>query len=254
MTKSQRSNKAMKENSESNGTLEKICKKIWTPKNILRGIGIILVLLLLGGIWLHGYGSAKNKSNAKIEELKAKITEMEENPVTLEPITPEIVRKVMSEKTDEISELITAEYAFTNADRFTDTKHIVLLPDAWTQKSFIQKWNGVIKAGIKLEKPEVAVKENVITITLPHAEILSYEIDNNSVEILDEKSGLFNPIKIDDKVKFDRESEFDMKNRAVKSGLLKKAENSAEKVISNLLTAAIKNSEEYTFKFEFVDK
>ena len=81
---------------------------------------------------------------------------------------------------------------------------------------------------------------------------MSYEINNNSVEILDEKSGLFNPIKIDDKVKFDRESEYDMKNRAVKSGLLKKAEQSAEKVIANLLTAAIKDAD-YTFEFEFVD-
>ncbi len=243
----------MKENSELNEAVAIVRKKIWTPKNILRGTAIILALALLSGIWVYGYQIGRKKNTEEIEKLKNQISEMVDTPVTLEPVTPEIVRKVMSERTNEISELTTAEYVFTSADRFTDTKHIVLLPDSWTQKSFIQKWDGVIKAGIKLEKAAVEVKGKVITITLPHAEILSYEIDTNSVEILDEKSGLFNPIKIDDKVKFDRESEYDMKNRAVKSGLLKKAEKSSENVIKNFLTATIKNAEDYTFNFEFID-
>ena len=231
-------------------------KTFWTAKNILRIIAVVSVLLVLFGIWIGGYQVAKNNSAKKIEALKAELAELKETPVTLDNVTPEIVRKVMFEKIDELSELITAEYAFTNADRFTDTKHITLLPDSWTQKSFIQKWSGVIKAGITLEDLDVVVnkKDKEITITLPHAEIMSYEVDSNSVEILDEKSGLFNPIQINDKVKFDRESEYDMKNRAVKSGLLQKAEKSAEKVIQNLLMAAVDGAEDYKFKFEFIDK
>lgn len=243
----------MKTNSNFKQATVIISKKIWTPKNIIRGIIFIIVLMLFGGTWLYGYQVAKSKSAKEIEKLNAQIVEMENTPVVLDAVTPEIVRKVISENTEEIQELATAEYSFTYADRFTDTKHILILPDSWTEKSFVQRWDGVVKGGIKLEKAKVEVKGNEIKITLPHAEILSYESFNSSVEILDEKSGLFNPIKIDDKVKFDRESEYDIKNRAVKNGLLKKAEKSAKKVIKNLISAAIENVEDYKFKFEFED-
>ena len=233
---------------------EKNIKKFLTKKNILKCLTFITVLILFFTIWALGFNCSKNKYTKQIKKLEDKISELENTPIVIEPVTPEIVRKIISENISEISELATAEYNFTTADRFTQTKHIAILPDSWTEKSFIQKWDGIIKAGIALEKVDVHIKETTVTIALPHAEILSYEIDNNSVEILDEKSGIFNPIKVDDKIRFDRESEYDMKDRAVKNGLLTKAEKNAEAVISNFLKTILKNSDEYTFVFEFIDE
>ena len=228
-------------------------------KVIFISIIAIIVLVILAGLWGFGYSCANKKASVKIEELQLKIKEMEATPVVLEPITPEIVMKTLSDKTKDVSELVTAEYVFTNAARFTDTKHIAVLPKSWTQKSFVQKWDGIIKAGIDLEKVQVVVKDKKITIKLPSADIISYEINNDSVEILDEKNNLFNRITVKDKVNFDKETSYEMKSRAVKNGLLTRAQENAESIIENFIRTGIsniKNSQsiqEYTIVFETID-
>ena len=49
---------------------------------------------------------------------------------------------------------------------------------------------------------------------MPNAEILSHEIDNNSIETLDEKDGLFHPVKVGDIRQFDAVSKAAMEDRA----------------------------------------
>lgn len=234
--------------------MEKKFTKVTVFKIIKIVVPIIIIVGVLFGTWYSGYSASKKKLNAEIEELKNKIIEMEETPVVLEPITPEIVEKTLSSEFVDVRELVTEQYIFTNAARFTDTKHIAVLPDSWTQKSFVQKWDGIIKAGIDLEQMKVKMKGKTITITLPYAEVLSYEIDNDSVEILDEKNNVFNPIEVQDKVNFDRETSYSMKARAVENGLLDKAQKNAEITIKDILTTSIKNIDDYEIKFEKIDK
>ena len=59
---------------------------------------------------------------------------------------------------------------------------------------------------------EVNEETKVLTVHLPQAEILSHQVDNDSVEILDERDGLFNPVRLDDKVKFDVATEKQMES------------------------------------------
>lgn len=211
----------------------------------------IIIVAVIGGTWFGGYSLAKKNADAKIAKLNAKITEMEATPVVLDPITPEIVRKVLKNKVSEISELATAEYSFTNADKFSDTKGIVKAFDWMTKKSFVLKWEGKIKAGVDLKDVEfkTSVKNKVITITLPHSDILSYETDLDSVKVLDEKDGLFNPVTLNDTAKFNRESKYDMQKRAVDTGLLEKADRNLEIIITNLLYSNIENIRDYEIKF-----
>lgn len=234
--------------------LVEIRKKKRKKIAILASIVSVLLVALLAIIWMGGYSSAKKKADIEIENLQNQLKQQEETPVVLEPVTPEIVQKIISSSVTEISELATAEYVFTNAARFTNTKHIAVLPDSWTQKSFIQKWDGTIKAGVDLKDVEVTVKNKTITITLPYAKILSYEIDKDSVEILDEKNNVFNRITVKDKVNFDRETRYSMEARAVENGLLTKAQKNAENTILTFLSSSIKDFKDYEVKFETVDK
>ena len=161
---------------------------------------------------------------------------------------------MLSDKTTEISELASAEYTFTNAAKFTDTAHIVQIFDWMTEKSFVQKWDGTIKAGVKLDNLKVSVKDKIITITIPRAEILSYEIDYDSVEVLDEKNNVFNPISIKDKTNFDAKTKEEMIARAIENGLLDKAQVYAENAISNLVTVSVKNIQNYKIEFVILEK
>lgn len=230
-----------------------IRKKKLKKKVIFASLIVVGVAIVLGISWLYGHNYAKNQAAATIAELNQRIYDLENTPVVVDPVTPEIVQKVLSDSMADISELATAEYIFTNAARFTDTAHIIKIFDWMTEKSFVQKWDGKIKAGVDLEKLHIAIKEKTITITMPYADILSYEIDYSSVEVLDEKNNIFNPISVNDKVNFDRETKYSMEARAVENGLLVRAQENAKNTLINLLTTSIENIQDYKIEFQVID-
>lgn len=206
-------------------------------KKIISIVALILIFAItvcMVGIFAYNGG----KKAAK-EELVAK------------SITPDIIMTVISSEINEISELACAEYVFTNSAQFSRTNKAFGPLDWLTKKSFVQKWDGVVKAGIKLENLSVEVTGNVITITMPHAEILSYEVDYDSVEILDENNNLFNPITVEDKAEFDKETKEETVKQAIDSGLLEKAETNAEGVLTTLLTSSLDGIDKYTIEFKY---
>ena len=154
------------ESKELREALVEVEKKKRKRKLILVSVAAITVLLLLLGIWFSGYVFSKNAAADRIKDLEDKVNELANTPVVVEPVTPEIVQSVLDSKISEISELASAEYLFTNAAKFTDTKGIIGFFDWMTEKSFIQKWDGSIKAGINMEKISVSVEDTTITITI----------------------------------------------------------------------------------------
>lgn len=60
---------------------------------------------------------------------------------------------------------------------------------------------------------------------MPKARILSHQIDKDSIETLDQKEGLFNPVKVEDVRNFDSVSQDAMEERAIENGILDKAFN-----------------------------
>lgn len=252
-------NSFTKDEQETQETPVVVRKKKFSKKIISVAIAAVIVLAILTSVFISGYSAAKNRLKAQLSDAnetaqywKQQYEDLLKVPVVLEPVTPEIVQKVLSSKTEEISELATAEYLFTNAARFTDSAHIVKVFDWMTKKSFIQKWDGRIKAGVKLDELQISVKDTVITITMPYAEILSYEIDYDSIEVLDEKNNIFNPISVNDKANFDKETKDAMIERAKSNGLLEKAQENAKATIANLLTASVDNIQDYTIEFNTV--
>lgn len=218
-------------------------------KIIAGTVAFVLLLAVIGGSWLTGHNYAKNVATTQIKNLENRINELENTPLLVDYVTPEIVQKVLYEHTADVSELVCAEYLFTNAAKFTDTSHIIGILDWLTQKSFIQQWDGAIKAGIDLTNLTIAIEGNTITITMPHAEILSYEVDYESVKVLDEKNNIFNPISVKDKNSFDEQTQEAMKARAIQNGLLVKAEENAQTIIRGFLCASVPGIGNYTIEF-----
>ena len=88
---------------------------------------------------------------------------------------------------------------------------------------------------------------------MPNAEIPSHEIDNNSIETLDEKDGLFNPVKVEDVRQFDTVSKDAMEDRAIENGILDKALKNAEDIIEKLVNSDVVQEQGYTIKFEVME-
>lgn len=242
-------------------TMQRELKKLIRKKNAKKGLllAIVVAIVLLSTFMaalLYGQNTEKQSSEAKIAELNRllelkdqEIKELNETPIVVSPVAPTISLDIIKSEILEIGELATAEYLFTNAAKYSDSKQFKERNIPFTEKSFIVKWDGIIKAGVQVDAVFVDVDEEGkrIVVSLPNAEILSYEVTNT--ELVDEKNNILNSISVEDKLKFDTETEEAMKKRAIENGLLEKATKNAENLISGILRANPAIGDEYIVEF-----
>lgn len=222
-------------------------------KSILTVIIVIIIIAIAAGTMMYfkGRKSAAEKYETVIEELEAENEKLSDPVAQYEIASQEINIDLINSEIQDIGELATVEYLFTDAGKYEDSAELFGQDVPFTKKSFIIKWNGTVKAGVRIEEvtAEVDRANKEIVVHIPPAEILSYDPDTDSVEILDEKSSIFNPVKVGDVKKFDAISEDAMKQRAIENGILEKAFENAKKIIQNMLyTDLVK---ELDFKITF---
>ena len=170
---------------------------------------LVLVIALLAGGVLLGQRLAK-----------------EEPPV----ITAELIEN----RLEQITELGTVNYHYKNMGQFEDDSKVYGFTLPFTSKKFILAYSGEVKAGVDLRGLKVDVSGEKITIGMPEAEILSHEIDESSITVFDEKSSLFNPIKIEDMTTFQTSQKEEIENEVIEKGLLTQASESAKEIIRSM--------------------
>ena len=93
--------------------------------------------------------------------------------------------------------------------------------------------------GVDLDGAAVDVSGTAVTITLPEARILSHGIDEDSVEVFNEKTSIFNPFTVEDFTSFQADQKAAMEERALSRGLLEEARRKAVSSVEQLLSAAL---------------
>ncbi len=88
---------------------------------------------------------------------------------------------------------------------------------------------------------------------MPKARILSHQIDKDSIETLDQKEGLFNPVKVEDVRNFDSVSQDAMEERAIENGILDKAFENAKNIIRKIIDNDLVEELGYTVCFETIE-
>ncbi|MCM1132367.1 MAG: DUF4230 domain-containing protein [Ruminococcus flavefaciens] len=205
---------------------------------------VMIIISFFAGILLTKYSEHK-----KAEE--------EASVAVMEQITAVVsIDEVMSQ-INAIDELATVEYLYTDSGKFEDKKQF---ESGWldgvdiplTQKSFIVRWDGRIKAGISIGDVVCDIDETAktITVTMPEAEILSHEVFEDSFETLDQTNNIFNPVAVDDVNKFIGESKGFMEKKAVENGLIESADKNAQALIENSLESIELIRTDYTIVFE----
>jgi len=133
---------------------------------------------------------------------------------------------VLQEKINEISELATASYTYTNADVKSDSRTFNGKTIPFTTNKYIVKYDGIIKAGVNMEEAQVEVNDKKVVVKLPEIMILSNEITD--IDVLDESNNIFNPIKVSDVTDyFIKEQKQVMEDKAIEKGLLDEAKSNA---------------------------
>lgn len=225
-------------------------------KSRLTKIVIITVVCIIIAIFLFfkAYMSAADKYKSIIGELEEENKRLSDPIVQYEIATREVDIELITSEIQDIGELASIEYLYTDAGKFEDSAELFgkEIPFSFTTKSFIAKWDGIIKAGVNVDEITVEVdhEDKEIIVHMPDAEILSHELDEESIQTLDEKNGLFNAIKVDDIREFDAISKEAMEQRAIENGLLDKAYENAKAIIYKLIDTGVVAELEYTITFE----
>lgn len=225
-------------------------------KHKVKIIGTIIVLLAIGiiiaVIFKQGYNKASEKYENIIKELEEENEQLSEPTAKYEIASKEINIDLINSEIQNIGELATIEYLYTDAAKFEDAPTLFGQDIPFTTKSFIVKWDGIIKSGVKVDEIKVELNNNKkeIVVHIPKSEILSHEIDSDSIETLDEKNGFFNPIKIDDVRELDAIGKEAMEKRAVENGILEKAFENAKEFIYKLVNTDLVKEQEYNIIFK----
>lgn len=154
-------------------------------------------------------------------------------------------------KINEIGELATAEYVYT-ITQTTDKEAVKLLGIdlPFTTSKVIFAYSGTVKAGIDFNRIQISVDEEnkVVTVFIPRSEILSNELDNDSLVVYDEKNSPFNQLSFEDMNASQSELKKTAESTATERGLLDSADANARQIVEKTISGFY-SSDEYTIEF-----
>lgn len=224
-------------------------------KLIKLAIIAVMIIVVLLTIFFKGYSNVTEKYEIIVKELQDKIDNLSDPTVKYTLATKEVTIDLIKSEIQDIGEIATIEYLYTDAGKFENPKQLFGINVPFTTKSFIAKWDGIIKAGVQVDKIIVEINDanKEIIVHMPKSVILSHEIKKESIETLDEKDGLFNPVKVDDVREFDKVSKGAMEERAIENGILDKASENAKEIIEKLVNNDVVQEQGYIIKFKNIE-
>lgn len=182
--------------------------------NPLKMTRMVIVIIVLCGLMIGaGYLAGKSSSNER-QELSA---------------------VVVQSQITEIAELATVTYSYTELGQYESSKEFYGTKVPFTTNKFILTYDGVIKAGVDVGKAQIEEKGGTITVRLPQAQVISHEIDENSVKVFDEKTSIFNQFTVEDYTAFYADQKKSVEEKAISKGLLTEARSQAVKAVTAAL-------------------
>ena len=134
-----------------------------------------------------------------------------------------------------IQELALVKYNYSGVIGYKDFIKVLKINIPLTEKSFLLKYNGYIKAGVDFKNMKVDVSGKNIHISLPNPRILDTLIDEKSIKVYNESINAFNPLTIADYNKAIMKEKETMINAAISQGILTDATAQAELVLTSIM-------------------
>lgn len=155
----------------------------------------------------------------------------------------------IEEKIVRLMELSTVKYNYTNVVEYENKVQLSGINIPFTNKKFILKYSGYIKAGVDLNTIQVNLKDkDAVEITMDKAEIFENVISEEDVYFFDEKDSIFNKLSFKDLYVVLIEEKEKMKEEVLEKGILNDAEKNGEEIITSLLEGMGFNNVTINFK------
>ena len=146
-----------------------------------------------------------------------------------------LLSNTIEEKVAKILEISTVKYNYTNVVTYKDNKKVSGLNVPFTNKSFIIKYSGYIKAGVDLNGVETQViNPKTIKITLDKPKVFDNVIMEEDVYIYDEKDSVFNKLSFKDLYDVLIEEKESMEEEVIEKGLLNDAQKNTEELLVSI--------------------
>lgn len=142
---------------------------------------------------------------------------------------------VIMNKIAHIQELATVKYNYTGVIGYKDALKIFKMNVPLTEKYFLLKYNGYLKAGVDFSRIEVTLHDEKVHVSMPRAQIFDIVIDENSITVYNESENAFNPIKISDYNRAMSQEKETMRQDAIRQGVLRDANRQAELILKSFL-------------------
>lgn len=146
-----------------------------------------------------------------------------------------ITSNTITERLSKISELSTSKYCYTNVLSIKDSKKFKDFSIPFTEKSFLIKYSGYVKAGVDLKDIDVLINESTVTITLKKAKIFDHVISNEGLLVYDEKSSMFNKLSMQDMVYEISNEKGKVEVDLLKTGFLDESNTNAKLLLQGIL-------------------
>ncbi len=129
--------------------------------------------------------------------------------------------------------MATVKYNYTNVVTYKDNKKVSGLNVPFTNKSFIIKYSGYIKAGVDLNGIETQVIDpKTVKIILDKPKVFDNVIMEEDVYVYDERDSVFNKLSFNDLYDVLVEEKKSMEEEVIEKGLLNDAEKKCEGCIN----------------------
>lgn len=158
---------------------------------------------------------------------------------------------------EDIAELATEEYNFTNVGKYSESGNKILAWDVpLTGGSFLITYNGMVKAGIadfSAVSIEIDDQSKFVELNAPAVEILSSTIDPATVHTYDQSFSLVNQLDVDDVTTFLAAEEVNAQQVAIDGGVLDKARIRAEELLTSHVESMLAGTDrsDYTVSVEW---
>jgi hypothetical protein len=135
-----------------------------------------------------------------------------------------------------IQELALVKHNYTGVISYKDYMKFLNINIPLTDKYFLLKYNGYLKAGVDFSRVKIDVQnDSTIHVSIPKPKILDTVIDEKSVEVFNESENAFNPIKISDYNEVLTREKNNMIKDAIDQGILSDATEQAKIVLRTML-------------------
>jgi hypothetical protein len=146
------------------------------------------------------------------------------------------VRSTLIQGIKDVKELTTLRQNFQSVVMFKDSKALFGFSIPGTKRKFILKYDGVITCGNDLENIKITERfaVNNVRMIVPRSKIFDVYADMKSVQVYDQKAGLFTSIALSDQNREIANNLDEMWQRAMQSDILRRADENTRLILRSL--------------------